>query len=125
MCGIAGQLLFDPNRLAERNMLGRMLGAMFGLRGIGLDASEMGYAPLWVPCLLLFVWFLPNTQQIMAQVLPALEYAVDTKTGLPLEGAPSWLRWRPNAIWALAIAVMAALGVLGLSRVTQFLYFVF
>ena len=39
-----------------------------------------------------------------------------------LRGRPTW---QPNAFWAVALGCLSALGVLHLSRVSEFLYFQF
>jgi hypothetical protein len=62
------------------------------------------------------VWFVPNTQQVMARFRPAL--------GVPPEPAARW-HWRPTALGAGAISVMALAVVFNLNRHSEFLYFQF
>jgi alginate O-acetyltransferase complex protein AlgI len=71
----------------------------------------------WVWILLLIVWFAPNTQQIMAAARPALGVP-------PGPAAPRW-QWRPAALSAAAVAVMAFAVVINLNRHSEFLYFQF
>lgn len=82
---------------------------------------------IWVPALLLVVTVMPNTAQIMRAYRP-------TTSRFPSEGAYSvnplgyWtrnLRWRPNTAWALALSAIASLGILGLTSISEFLYFQF
>ena len=63
------------------------------------------------------VWFLPNTQQIMAVAQPIL--------GKMPPLAPRLLRWRPSMPWALTMGGAAAVALLSLSGTTEFLYFQF
>ena len=69
--------------------------------------------------LLLFVWFLPNSQEIMRRYRPAL----DTAGPLPSGTAP--VLWRPNFLGAAAIASLAVASILSLTHVSTFLYFQF
>ena len=72
-----------------------------------------------------FLWILPNTQQWMARYAPTV--------GTPAERlAPPtfpkfWQRylWVPNATWAVAAAGLAIASILGMSRISEFLYFQF
>jgi len=78
-------------------------------------SAEIGYLAL----LFGIVWLLPNTQQIMQRYRPALNVR-------PLSGrAARLLVWRPNAVGAGAIAVLAVSSILSLSKVSVFLYFQF
>jgi hypothetical protein len=43
----------------------------------------------------------------------------------PLRRRMLGLRWRPNTAWVAAISVIAAMGILGLSSVSEFLYYQF
>ena len=119
---VFGWVFFRAQSFSEARI---MLGSMFGLNGLNLDAPGMGYALLWAVCLLIIVWFFPNTQEVMARFRPLLEYGSEGKSKLHLGEAPSWLRWRPILLWAVATAVLAVFGVLGMSQVTEFIYFAF
>ncbi len=70
----------------------------------------------WVLWLLVLAWFAPNTQQIMARALPTLE---------TVSAAPGLLRWAPVPRWGLAIGVVAAIGLLSVTRGGEFLYWQF
>jgi len=78
------------------------------------------------------VWFLPNTQQMLARWHPAFNYGVAERQRDPplIERVPSlarilpWrLEWRPNVAAAVFIGVLAALAFLNLHHVSEFLYF--
>jgi len=72
----------------------------------------------WIGVLCLAVWVLPNTQQLARDFDPAYESV----------GAPTMLaglRWNLSSRWATLSAIMLALGVLSLNRVSAFLYFQF
>jgi len=71
----------------------------------------------WVVALLPIVFLAPNTQQIMQRFGPALDHPDTT--------APTRLAWHNSPRWALAMSVVLALGLLSLTRPSEFLYFQF
>ena len=116
-----------------------ILKGMAGLHGVALpDAIVRGLGPLgtrltglgieaylgggqrfvqnwsWVALGALIAFVMPNTQEFHARLRPALE---------PVRAG--WLRWRPNAAWAIGLGALAAAGILSLSRPSEFLYFQF
>jgi len=72
----------------------------------------------WIAALLAVVWFAPNTRQVMerAEAIIADRRSVPTRTAL---------QWAPHPGWVLATTCMLVASLLGLSRVTEFLYFQF
>jgi hypothetical protein len=113
-----------------------MLGGMAGLHGTGLapavDATS--WAPLtfasasgavwqalagveWFCAMYLIVWAMPNTQQIFADLAPALDRVP------PL--ALARLRFGFEVPWAVAIGSGLVLGVLSIGGSSEFLYFQF
>jgi alginate O-acetyltransferase complex protein AlgI len=73
---------------------------------------------LWLLALLPVVFLAPNTQEIMQRVQPAL--------GAPQAGDDSAkLAWRPSQVWGLVMSLVLALGLLSLTRPSEFLYFQF
>lgn len=84
----------------------------------GLGAGGMGTLGglpqlLWLTAGLLIVWGLPNTQQIMGRWPGG---CADSHAAV---------RWTPSPRWALAGAALAFLGILGLTRGSNFIYFNF
>ncbi|MGR9117337.1 MAG: MBOAT family O-acyltransferase [Gammaproteobacteria bacterium] len=79
----------------------------------------LGYLIFWM----VFIWWLPNTQQIFRDYRPVLEEV------RPTEGETiPWLSgfvWRPTWVSGALVATLAILGFLGLSSATEFLYFQF
>ena len=102
-----------------------VLKSMAGLNGLSLvwsqDASRL-VAAAWVMGLVLFVWLLPNTQQLMERYRPAFDFARVAKERVLLQ---RWLRWRPVAPWALLTAAAAAVAIVNLSKVMEFIYYQF
>jgi len=89
---------------------------------------------LWLIAWMAFMWFLPNTQQLLARWHPAYNYGVAERERDPplIERipAPRWIKpakwsleWQPNLAGAVFIGVLAALAVLSLRHVSEFLYF--
>ena len=91
----------------------------------GYIAAEHYVDLAWLVFWVGFLWTLPNTQQWMARYTPTI--------GTPAERlAPPtfpkfWQRflWQPNAAWAVAAAGLAVVSILGMSRISEFLYFQF
>ena len=93
------------------------------------EVAAGGPAPL-PPALafwLALLWLWPNTQQIMREQSPALDYMQSAK-----EPMTPWLRdlvarlvWRPTPAWAMAAGALFALGLLNLTQISEFLYYRF
>ncbi len=77
----------------------------------------------WVALAFCIAMFAPNTQQIMRRFDPALDY--DPARDTSCSAAQGGVAWRPNGAWALALAVIAVLSLLSLTRPAEFLYFQF
>lgn len=69
--------------------------------------------------ILLAVWFLPNTQQIMQNYKPAID------TGETHELKPGWLLWRPSSLMAAVAASAIVVSILKMNHVLEFVYFQF
>jgi D-alanyl-lipoteichoic acid acyltransferase DltB (MBOAT superfamily) len=113
-----------------------LLVSMTGAHGLSSNLARIHVDSTWftiVP-LLLAVWFLPNTHQLLARFEPTLEYAEGKAPPAPAwafwkrrpsaAATPRWL-WRPGLSWAIAIAALAVSSVLGLSRIAEFIYWQF
>ena len=72
---------------------------------------------VWVAALLPIVFLAPNTQQIMQRFRPALDHVDAANT--------TRFTWLSSPRWALAMSVVLALGLLSLTRPSEFLYFQF
>lgn len=90
--------------------------------GLGLVPMQL---PIQIVVLLVFsallltVWILPNTQQIMAHYRPAFEIH-DTDAGVNIK-----FQWHYNQTWGLIISMMVLLSFLNMHRISEFLYFQF
>jgi D-alanyl-lipoteichoic acid acyltransferase DltB (MBOAT superfamily) len=119
MAGLNGLVL--PERwLPKLGALGEWLQDL----GVGFQEkstfTNLRLVLTWIACLLLVVWFAPNSQQIV---------------GLDQEGRLSVssrdvaraVRWRrrPSWGWACLIGAVLAFGILNLNRTSEFLYFQF
>jgi alginate O-acetyltransferase complex protein AlgI len=79
-----------------------------------------GFIFEWLMLNLVIVFFLPNTQEIMAKFEPCLGFHLkDT------EGTWRWLRWTPSVPWAVATGVLALVSLLLAAKPSPFLYFQF
>lgn len=70
---------------------------------------------IWIAALWSLAWFAPNSQQILAAYQPALHQ----------ESYWGWLRWSPNKIWMTITAGTLIFSVIGMEKVSEFLYFQF
>lgn len=102
------------------------------LQYIGVNMSLGGgevmvFTYLWVIVLLFVALIMPNTQQVMSHFSPAVrEYKSSPDYSILLANrVTSKLKWRPSLIWSTGIGAIAALSVLALTNVSEFLYFQF
>ena len=139
-------------RAPDVNAAVAMLAGMIGLNGVALPEGLAGYLGpipallgrfgveftlgagtnfilnyLWVTGLFAIAFFLPNSQQFLSRHDPTLLSADPTNPrSAPQSPVPKFrLYWLPTRAWALAMGVLAAVGLLTLNRVTEFLYFQF
>ena len=125
--------MFGINGVALPNAILARIGGVgdwlqeHGVRAYLSGGSDFLFTYLWVISLLLVVLLMPNTQQIMSRFEPALRiYRSDSKYEIRLgERLTSRLLWQPSAGWSLMIGVVAALGILALTSISEFLYFQF
>jgi hypothetical protein len=91
----------------------------------GGESSATGIGPLsalmYMALLLLWVWFAPNTQQLVKAFEPAFE----SFQGQIKAVYPGVLAFRLNAVWACLLALLMAYSIFGTSQTSQFLYFNF
>jgi hypothetical protein len=140
-CVIVAQIFF---RADSSGSAVQLLAAMVGLHGSGqglfaddaLLAAALKFNPdmfgqtgphhlaastivLFVPIVvaLLWVWALPNTQQILGQAV-AHDMGAITRTR-------SVMQWRPSIAWAIWLGVIAVLSVGSFEKLQRFIYFQF
>jgi alginate O-acetyltransferase complex protein AlgI len=70
--------------------------------------------------LLIIVWVLPNTQQVMAKYEPALAMPETNRSA-----SLNWFKWQPNWIWLIIIFLLASQSLLQGDEASEFLYFQF
>jgi D-alanyl-lipoteichoic acid acyltransferase DltB (MBOAT superfamily) len=88
------------------------------LRGLGLPVAELGYSAAawaWIAALGAIALWCPNSQELMHRAATA---------PTPVERAPR-IAWRSSFRWAAATGVAAVMVLMGLNRVSEFLYFQF
>jgi len=145
LCVVAAWVLF---RAANLTTAGSMLASMIGLNGIELPnfleaslgfMSQFGvgfdgftanvgiaqkYSIVGIAILLLIAVVFPNSQQIMGPFNPALEKVQSNHTSL-VNRLIVHCQWRPGFVWSVVTGLLAAICVLCLTRVSQFIYFQF
>ncbi len=92
-----------------------ILQAMAGHAAVATPALDTTAALPWLAALLAIVWLAPNSGEIVGY----------TFEGKPLfsAGAAAW--WSPSWRWATACGLLAALCLMSMTRVSEFLYFQF
>lgn len=75
----------------------------------------------WLGLLLLVVWFLPNTYQIMKHYQPSFSIKEEFSAAKLFR----FLEWKPNLWWAMVKTILIILAVFSISRETVFLYYQF
>jgi D-alanyl-lipoteichoic acid acyltransferase DltB (MBOAT superfamily) len=122
VCVLVGAIFFRAGSAGDAVTL---LAGMIGLHGIeswpgGEEAAwiilSAALSGLWLLALYVFVWTLPNTQQLMGRFDPAL--------GFSDERPPQALRYRFTLLWAVATGFVAFFAIL-LRQQAEFLYFQF
>jgi D-alanyl-lipoteichoic acid acyltransferase DltB (MBOAT superfamily) len=125
MAGLNGVAL--PNAIAARlGGLWTML-SQWGVESYLGGGDVFVKTWLWIGAVLPLALLAPNTQQIMARANPVLTPYL-SRAGQEIRFLPPLgerTGWRPSRGWAVAAGVTAALGVLALTRVSEFLYFQF
>ena len=113
-------------------ILARLGGAGLWLQNAGVSVSLGGGLVLiltyfWVAVLLFVSLVMPNTQQMLSEYKPAFTlYKSDSKYSIFSEkNFDCLLQWRPTLGWSVATGFIAALGILALTSVSEFLYFQF
>jgi len=105
-----------------------LLVSLTGAHGFVSNWSRVNMNTGWilVGVLLPVVWLLPNSHQLLARFQPTLEYmAVENKGAPQIDRRWSRFLWTPRRAWALAVIALTVASVLGLSRVSEFIYWQF
>ena len=120
VCVTVSMIIFRAENLHTASNL---LHGIAGLHGFGLRSGpgpKVVALTLAIPAFIVFCC--PNTLQILSRFEPALGW----------ESAPShsvlsgWrLIWQPSLLWATAVAVILAVGILNLGGNSEFLYWQF
>ncbi|MCH9672854.1 MAG: MBOAT family protein, partial [Gammaproteobacteria bacterium] len=82
---------------------------------------------LWIALLLPIAVMAPNTQQLMRRFRPAFDHLkmFGSSGSAAVNDEPQRLVWRPSAKAAVLAGSVAAVGVLALTGISEFLYFQF
>ena len=111
---LVGQVFF---RAASTHEALQMLASLCRFAGVGLTARQMYSTHAYVVFLLLLsVWFLPNTQEILGQTKAVRTNALGT-SGLT--------QWRPNWAWAICLGAALVAVLWYITDTSTFLYFQF
>ena len=126
MVGLNGVSL--PNALVIR--LGPQAPSALAEFGIGTHLGggwRFVFTWLWIGALLPLVLIAPNTVQLARAYKPTVTRFGDANLHAvqPFPSGVAALRWRAGGVWAAVVSTIAAMGILGLSSVSEFLYFQF
>jgi alginate O-acetyltransferase complex protein AlgI len=125
MIGLHGLAL--PDAVATSSPV---LAAALGRVGIGFTVDDTGGLAMlygWIAVLLAIALIPPNTLEMLRVWQPAVTMPAATPLGRldPWRSLASRLQLSLTPVWAVAIAVILTLGVLGVNRVSEFLYWQF
>jgi D-alanyl-lipoteichoic acid acyltransferase DltB (MBOAT superfamily) len=118
---VVGWVFFRASDIASAWAL---LGAMFGF-GTGHSAPPSAVhsvdlvQTVWIAVLLGVVLIMPNTQEIMGRFHPGLHELADAPR------PAIRICWAPSFGWSGVVALAAAVSILGMTKVSEFLYFQF
>ncbi len=144
-CVVASMVVFRaPTVEAAANLFGGMIGlhgielpmsvydrlgpltAVLGRLGVtgaaGVVAKDLLVTGLWVVLLWLIAVGCPNTLHVLRRHEPALGWKADPGEGTGF-GRP--VTWHASLGWAVAVSILAALGILNLGGQSEFLYWQF
>lgn len=107
----------QPPLLLRGVVVESSLGQFLGAAGV----SQGSYTAVYFVLLTAgsICWALPNTQDFMRNFDPVIRSVAALKNGI------NFPAWRPGVSFAFAIATILCCGLLGLSSVTEFIYFQF
>ncbi len=128
LAGMAGRHgIVIPSGLAFAFAPVRGLLSAAGISFAGGSGADFIATYAWVIALLGIAFFAPNTQQLMISYEPVLEMSGGETPGILRESARPALgfKWMPSAGWAFVSGVVAFLGIISVTRVSEFLYWQF
>ncbi len=104
-------------RAADVDTAFAVLKGMAGANGLGSVSIEAFAVPVG---LLLFAFFMPNTQQVMNYVPPEGTYGAHVARPIP-----PLMQWRPALPWAASAGVAFGLCLMFMTQISEFIYFQF
>jgi D-alanyl-lipoteichoic acid acyltransferase DltB (MBOAT superfamily) len=131
LCVVLAWVLFRAATLAGA---GRMYAGLCGLHSASWLGSETWHAArldpvhaaIWIALGLAIVWGLPNTQELMGRVRPALGYwRRPLEAQLWSERLLGWMQWRPHPVVAVWYAGLFVTAFSALAELSEFIYFHF
>jgi alginate O-acetyltransferase complex protein AlgI len=124
-CVAASMVIF---RSANLKTASDVLQGMVGLHGLGLSALRIDISlglkrmTFWIGASAFIAFAFPNTLQLLSRYEPALGW----KSSPPDHaGVKTLIQWRPSLAWAVAVSMIAVIGILNLGGNSEFLYWQF
>jgi hypothetical protein len=90
----------------------------------GYITTEYYTGAVWIVFWLTILWCCPNTQQWLARIKPAIDAHV-RPADQPFKKFWERFQWRISPGWAITVSIIATTAILGMSQVSEFLYFQF
>jgi alginate O-acetyltransferase complex protein AlgI len=104
----------------------RMLETMAGAHGFAAKSVfHLRSAVAMLAGLVMIVWLLPNTQELLGRFEPALRFKPADPESRTAAWLQKWISWKPGAVWALGVAVLTLYALSQISRVNEFIYWQF
>jgi alginate O-acetyltransferase complex protein AlgI len=145
-CAVMVALLyFKADSVASATSI---VAGMLGLNGVTLPEGVIRQAPklaellassgvrfepghlldlvnLWIVAPFAIAMFAPNVLEIMRDYQPAITLPAPSRASGLMARVRTALVWRPTTKWAMLTSAAAAMGILTLTKVTEFLYWQF
>jgi D-alanyl-lipoteichoic acid acyltransferase DltB (MBOAT superfamily) len=119
-CVTASMVIF---RSANLKTAADLLQGLIGLHGLGFKSGiALRKSALWIGGGAFIALACPNTLQILSRYEPALGWKPSRDQGAT---AKPRILWSPSLAWAVAMAVIVAIGILNLGGQSEFLYWQF
>ncbi|MFM7371460.1 MAG: MBOAT family protein, partial [Sphaerospermopsis kisseleviana] len=104
----------------------RAFGIGFSGFTVNVGISQQ-YSTFGIILLLIIVWFTPNTYQWMGRYNPTLNQLEQSPNSESSRIDKFWrkLSWNPGVVWSSIVGIITGISLLGLTHVSEFLYFQF
>lgn len=123
LCVVVGWVFFRSESFSGAFVI---LRSMFGFAGFDMTCPDVNrrLALTWVASGLALIWLAPNTQEWMQYFKPALHFDLRTRVFRGGDQKRS-ISWKPKLVFAVLMALVAAIAISMIDRPSEFIYYRF